>query len=323
VPWQDAQVTFANAQREFETRLCLWANSEWEKEIAESFPNLRLFKSGLPWQTCQFLKQLTKSEQSALARALLERRWPDAADALDDGSSTEGVLLRSIRDDFFRIRGLYRHMQRLEKEREFTQARVLFEMIRSDAVKVAGGHFENDKQLRSRLDAVFEPIPSTFDEEVAAMELAGKKIEYVNKRTLMKAMKTKYLCAFENQSIVPHYADGGEPGFAFQMQCCGWILTTSFDFGRRENWIEYCHDIASEDTFEQNGPQGRFREFLRIGRNVSFCSWVGVDAVTQWGQLTKSEVEPACESAIKFCRQFFEVTPKLLKGLELEKITVS
>ena len=73
--------------------------------------------------------------QLILARALLERRWPSAADALGDGRPTEGAVLRSQRDDFFRIRGLYRSLQRLEREREFAQARVLFQMIQLGALQ--------------------------------------------------------------------------------------------------------------------------------------------------------------------------------------------
>jgi hypothetical protein len=33
------------------------------------------------------------------------------------------------------------------------------------------------------------------------------------------------------------------------------------------------------------------------------------------------DVDSACDAAIKLCGHFFEVAPKLLKGLEFEKIT--
>jgi hypothetical protein len=313
-------MTYLEAKREFEIRLYLWAKCEWEMEIAESFPKLRLFKNGLPWQTYQFLRQLRKSEQMALVCALLQRRWPSAADALGDSCSMEGASLRSRRDDFFRIRGLYRSVQRLEKEKDFVQARMLRQRIQPDAARVAGSDSENEDELWSRLDAVFEPIPPTFDEEIAARELAGEKVEFVNKRALMKVMKAKYLHVFDGQSPEPYAADG-EPGFAFKTRCCGWILTTSFDFGRQEDWIEYSHDIESEDMFVQRSPRGKCQEFLRIGRNVSFCSWMGIDAVTQWRQITNNEVELSCGGAIKFCQQFFDIAPKLLKGLEFDKIT--
>ena len=311
---------FANAQREFRSRLCLWANSEWEKEIAESFPNLRLFKIDWPWQTYQFMRLLKRSEQLALARALLERRWPEAADSLDRQCLAEGELLRWKRDDFFRMRGLYRSVLRLEKEREFAQARFLFQTIRPEAVKIAGGDFENDAELRSRLDAIYEPIPPTFEEELAARQLAGEKIEFAKRRTLIKTMKAKYIRTFSDQNLEPYDIVEGEPDLVFSTRCCGWILRTSFYFKRRENSMEYYHDFISEDTYEQEGQGGKIRVFLRIESNLSFCSWLG-DGSTGWRYLTESEVEPACDNAIKFCRKFFEVAPKLLKGLELETIT--
>ena len=89
-------MTFTNLKREYETRLYLWAKSEWEREIAESFPNLRLFKSGQPWATCQFLRQLEKSEQLLLAHALVERRFPTSVDVL--GEPVQWQECRCVQD---------------------------------------------------------------------------------------------------------------------------------------------------------------------------------------------------------------------------------
>jgi hypothetical protein len=67
------------------------------------------------------------------------------------------------------------------------------------------------------------------------------------------------------------------------------------------------------------------REFigchLVMGYYMSFCSWLGVTSQTQWEYLMEEDVEPTCEAVINFCERFFEVAPKLLKGLEFEKIT--
>jgi hypothetical protein len=315
-------VTFANLKREYEARLYLWAKSEWEREIAESFPNLRLFKAGSPWETYQFLTQLKRSERLVLARAFLERRFPTSADeALGETCSMEGVSLRSRRDDFFRIKGLYRHLQRLEKEREFTQARTLFQMMRPDAVKITSGDFDNDEELRSRLETLFGSMPSSFEEEMGAKELAGEKIQLANKRALKKAIKAKYMCAFGDQSAEPIETFAGEPDLLFKTRCCGWMINTYFFFNSREGSIEYYHDIQSEDTFEQPGQKGMCRAFLVLEYKLSFCSWMGVDGETKWKYVTESEVESVCEGVIKFCRHFFEVAPKLLKGIGLESIT--
>jgi hypothetical protein len=58
-----------------------------------------------------------------------------------------------------------------------------------------------------------------------------------------------------------------------------------------------------------------------LGQNLSFCSWLGITGATRWKYLVNEDVEAACEVAMKFCGHFFEIAPKLLKGLEFDKIT--
>jgi len=314
-------MTFSKAKQEFQIRYYLWATSEFEKEIDESFPNLRLFKSGSAWETYQFMQQLDKNEQLTLMRGLLKRN-NDAVQALGENCSIEEECLRSRRDDFFRIRGLYQFVKRLEKDGQMSEARSLFQRFRPAAVKVLGEiYLEDEKSLRSRLDAIFRPIPSTFEEEIAARELAGEKIKFASKRNVRKAIITKFKSAFGNQCIGSEYLLA-EPQPQFQIKCHGWISSTIFEFGHRKSSIEYSHIISSEDSFEHQSPEGVvYRTNLIIGFNISFCSWLGITGATKWEYLMDEDVEPACDSAIKHCGHFFEVAPKLLKGLELEKIT--
>jgi hypothetical protein len=103
------------------------------------------------------------------------------------------------------------------------------------------------------------------------------------------------------------------------MRVCGWILSTIFFV--RKGRLEYSHNISSEDTFEQRGSQGKYhRQFLMIGQNISFCSWLGITGATEWKYLVKEDFESACDAAMRFCGHFFEIAPKLLKELELDKI---
>lgn len=48
-------MTFRKLQEEFQVRYYLWATSEWEREIEQSFPSLRTFKTGSPWETYSHL----------------------------------------------------------------------------------------------------------------------------------------------------------------------------------------------------------------------------------------------------------------------------
>ena len=71
-------------KRQFAIRYYLWATSEWEREIAESFPRLRSFKTGPAWQVYQFMCQLDKSDQLILGRSLLKRFHSEAIQSLGE-----------------------------------------------------------------------------------------------------------------------------------------------------------------------------------------------------------------------------------------------
>jgi hypothetical protein len=89
-------MTFEKAKKEFEIRYYLWAISEWQKEIDESFPNLRKFKNGAFWETYQVMQQLNKSQQLTLAHGLLKRFHPEAVKSLGENCSREEESLRAL-----------------------------------------------------------------------------------------------------------------------------------------------------------------------------------------------------------------------------------
>lgn len=87
-------------KRQFAIRYYLWATSEWEREIAESFPRLRLFKTGFALEVYKFMRKLDTGDQRILARSLLKRFHPEAIQALDENCSKEEESLRSRLDAF-------------------------------------------------------------------------------------------------------------------------------------------------------------------------------------------------------------------------------
>lgn len=66
-------MTLEEAKREFQIRSYYWYVSEFEKEIRESFPKLRLFKSGYGWQMHIFMQKLEPRDQLILAHARCKR----------------------------------------------------------------------------------------------------------------------------------------------------------------------------------------------------------------------------------------------------------
>jgi hypothetical protein len=119
----------------------------------------------------------------------------------------------------------------------------------------------------------------------------------------------------------PYRVLEGDPSLAFEMKCCGWILTTHFWFGRSASLINYSHSIASEKDFEQQGSNGKYMAPLVRASGISLSAWLGIASQIEWEYLMDEDVDPACDSVIKQCRHFVEVLPKLLKGFEFEKIT--
>jgi hypothetical protein len=55
----------------------------------------------------------------------------------------------------------------------------------------------------------------------------------------------------------------------------------------------------------------------------SLSGWLGIRGDTQWEYLMDEDIQPACDFIIQRSRHFFEIVPKLLKGLEFEKLTLA
>ncbi|HXT41301.1 MAG TPA: hypothetical protein VN887_14925 [Candidatus Angelobacter sp.] len=251
---------FSEAKREFDIRYYLWSISEFEKEIEESFPTLRLFKAGGAWKTYQFMLKLPKSEQLVLARSLVKRSHPNAVKTLGETCSAE------------------------------------------------------EESLRSRRDAAFSNILSV-SEEIRARKKAGEPVKLAGKRKLRKVMTAQFKAAFGSECIDLARADEDEEMLRFKMKRAGWFVTTSFYFGRSKPVLDYMHGIASEEPLiyrEGIGP-------MVMGAGMSFNSCLGVSR-SQWNYITDEEIEPTCDTVIELCAHFFEVLPKLLKGLECDNV---
>jgi hypothetical protein len=255
---------FSKAKQEFEVRYYLWATSEFEREIEESFPDFRSFKAGPVWKLHQFMQKLDRGKQLVLARSLLKRAHPEAVKAVGEDCSTEEESLRYSLDEFRRR-------------------------------------------------------PSGLDVEIVARRRDGGKIKFASKRKLRKVMITKFKDAFGSQFIESTCGDE-EPDPRFRMRCCGWMLQTGFWFGRRESLIDYTQLIASEARFQHPTNPEISAPAMLMSSGISHCAWLGIASQTQWEYLMDDEVEPSCNDAMKFCRRFIEIAPKLLKGLDFEKI---
>jgi hypothetical protein len=314
-----AFMMFLQAQQEFEIRYYLWALSEFEKEIDESLSTLRTFKAGSFWRLRQFMSQLDQDEQLILARGLVKKVHEKAVRALGEYTSAEEKSLRSKYYAFWRIWELHQFMQHLDSGYELDDR--VINMHDHEIAQILGENWMSKKQhLRSRLDDIFQSIPPAFETEVAARKKKGGKVSFVSKRKLQKAMTKAFNDAFGGQCKCSVFNDKEDPISGFDMNCCGWIIYTKFWFGRRENLISYTHLIASPTKIANPNDLEIQAPTMLMANCISFGGWLGITGQTQWTYLTDEDVEPACDAAIKLCGHFFKVAPKLLKGIEFEKI---
>jgi hypothetical protein len=327
-------MTFSKAKEEFQVRYYLWARSEWERQIDGSFPDLHCFKAGPAWETLQYMQQLSRHEQLLVAGGLLKRFHPDAVKTLGETCSPEEEAFRSRRDCFFRVREEYQGLCELESGGQIEAARFAFQMLRGRAARLLGDidfpaqgplKQQRDATLRSELEALFRPIPSTHEEGIAARKKAGEKVRFVTKSKVQRMVMSEFEKAFGAQCVGSSYDDLCDPSSFCDMRGPGgWLISTHFWFGRGASLIEYGHAISSEAEVEHYGPNGPYTAGLGLGAMLSLCAWLGICSQTEWEYLANAEdVDRACDAALEQCRHFFEAVPKLLAGLEFERIATA
>jgi hypothetical protein len=101
------------------------------------------------------------------------------------------------------------------------------------------------------------------------------------------------------------------------MKCGDWAVQTGFYFGRTRSLINFSHAIVSEDRICHPTTLGVTGPAVLLAN--ALC-WIWL-AHMEWDYLTDTDIEPACDSVVTLCREFFDELPKLLKGLERKKIT--
>jgi hypothetical protein len=252
-------MNFSQAKNEFAVRYYLWGEAEFKREIDESFPILRSFKTGRFWKRYRFMERLDKRDQLILASGLLKRSNPDA-------------------------------------------------------VQIIGEKFTPDEERLLAQLREFRLNSPDLETDLHAKQQAGEKIKFAGKAKLRRVIIGRFKEAFGSNCIDLAIV-GLDPDLNFKMQCCGWRLNTHFEFNGAARQITYFHQISSETAKEPDGVRAIILGF------PSLCGWLGLRGDVEWGYLKENDIQPVCDFVIQRCRHFFEVVPKLLKGIEFEMIT--
>ncbi len=306
-------MTLKEAQHEFAARFYVWAASAFESEIELGFPAFRSFRSGSVWECCEFMKRLSRAEQLKLAHGCLKETHREAVEYLGENASIEELTLCSKLYAFWRIQNLFLLVRQL-REDEYIRPEIL-RMWNPEGNQILGKGWEQEDDLRQKLEAIYKVVPPSRAEEIAARGYAGEKVNRAPRRSFRRTILRRFKEAFGNECFELACV-GMDPDLAFKMKCCGWLLTTHFDFtGRSDCQLEYWHSLTSPAAINHHGQVAAINRFP-----MSFVGGLGVGKAT-WEYLEDSEVEPTCEAVLNLCRRFFEVAPNLLKGLHYESLT--
>jgi hypothetical protein len=210
----------------------------------------------------------------------------------------------------------YQFIKRLNKVEQMAFVRGSLKFAHLDAAKALyqpRTALENELVERERALAL---LPATVAAEPEAKKQDGDNARYVGRKALQKAIVSAFNKKFEGRLVSQVSIVAGDPSTEFCMRSNGWNINTHFWFGRKENLISYVHSISSDEMIQHpRNPQvhGPAKVLAHMLCWIWLCSM-------EWKYLTTKDVEPACDSILELCGQFFNVLPSLLDGLEYEKI---
>ena len=306
-------MNLADAEKEFRLRYSVWAKAEWEREVNESFPHLRMFKTGHAWEIYQFMQKLNKSEQLALALGRLKQQG-------DNLSEEEKILCKKFHA-FWSFRGQFYEFKQVCNEGKNPDVKFLFDGLCEGAAKI---FFDRDSDNSEFLVAELEKFlsPLSWEEQVKAKKKAGEKIKFVSKKKLQKILTQKVKDVFGNQYEECQVDEGHWT--SFDIKCEGWMVETQFSFGRKPGYhqsvLGYWHNICSQKKeLRPPIPEYGIPEYMYPIAHL--CRCVTWPCSSEWEYLTEDDVELACNETFEYCRRFFEAAPKLLKDLKVENIT--
>jgi hypothetical protein len=204
---------------------------------------------------------------------------------------------------------IYQFMQKLEAAECKTLARGILKRFFSQYTGTAGEVITDEEHAILRRFDEFSAQSLWLAPEIQERKEAEEKIKFASKRALRNAMVDKFTKVF-GQGCVRAETAGLDP--QFDMRCSGWIISTQLTFGRQESVIRCSHRIVSEaKVVHPTIPE----IFLPATTFAAHVRWL----VYEWGRLLPDDVEEASNAAIAVCGFFFDVAPKLLKGLEFER----
>ena len=272
-----------------------------------------MFKTGHAWDLYQFMVTLDKPEQKTFAIGRLKQLSREEASRWNEVLSESEASLCQKFEAFCRVRDQFQVFNQLQSDGKMSDANIAFDITCAPGARILCDTDSNDPEhLVAKLSASFGSIPASFEEQVKARRAAGEKITLVSKKKLQKVITQRFKDAFAGQYVECAIDEGHWTTFC--VRCGSWMLTTQFTFGRQQSQLSHWHSICSKEKILHPTIPSILYPAVTLLRGACWpCS-------SQWECIVEHDVALACDETLKYCRYFYEAAPKLLKGLEFEKI---
>lgn len=171
---------------------------------------------------------------------------------------------------------------------------------------------EENRILHSFNEFVLQP--SSRELEILEAKKTGAKVKLASKTKLRKTVIAKMLKSFGSKCVDTKLNNEWDP--QFHTKCCGWIVNTQIVVGRPPGILWYRHMVESEKRLDHPSyPQFKFPT-LTLSSGVAWLE-------NRWEDVLDEEIEAVSEALVKHVGFFYEVAPKLLKGLEFDRVNES
>jgi hypothetical protein len=218
-------------------------------------------------------------------------------------------------DEEFQRRFLF--MGTLDRPSQFSLCRAWLKNRHQEAATALGDTVSLDEQTLMRKEEAFRlrQAPGTWEGRFTPKN-ESEQPPKANRKQLKKAIRDIFNAAFGSLFLPPNPLDKSGD-MTFRIKCCGWIINTSFDFGRWEPEISHHQSIWTGKWITKEEPAVLLANALRIQMN--YGNELGLGSTRR--AILAENIEPTCAEIIAHCRIMFDAFPKLLEGLELESLT--
>jgi len=129
-------------------------------------------------------------------------------------------------------------------------------------------------------------------------EVGSEKRPLANRRLLKDSIKRHFMNSFSPQ-FAPLKRTTGRTDLSFESVCRGWVVETSFEFGRWDPEISHSHRIWNGKWITKEEPA--VMTYNCIGFRLSYGNEIGIGSV--WDSISIENIDPVCLEVIEHCRR--------------------